>query len=260
MFTFPTSMFGVGSSTPPPSNPLLEKTFAYFTFDNTTSNLISPDSTGDYRFYFQYDSANYDTGLVGSCVQPNLDGTLFNEMYVQTVSGGEVDSDINFDLPSSGFISMAMWIYPTNFTIDPLYIFGNSTDPVKSDYGLSVEYNSGTFTHHFNLITNDSSDTQYKLEHTTTIIPDDIWLLVGIEVNKVSGEYKIRFNNETPIIGTGVYTSYGLNGSRPRFFNSSSTNGGYKVDRLHFCNAPITDEEWTYLYDSGSGTTTYPFT
>jgi hypothetical protein len=254
MFTFPTSMFGVGSSAPPPSNSLLDKTVAYFTFDNTTSSLISPDSTGDYRFYFQYDSANYDTGLVGSCVQPNLNGSSSVQMYIQTAAGGEVETDINFDLPTSGFISIAMWIYPTNFYgTDPLRILGNLLD-----YELTFDFISGS--RYPTLVVSDDTPTEYRLPHTTSVSADDIWLLIGIEVNKVSGEYKIRFNNETPVVGTGIYTSQGTNGSRPQFTSDSSDSfGGYKVDRLHVCNSPLTDPEWDYLYDSGSGTTEYPF-
>ena len=254
MLTFPTSMFGVGSATRPPRNSLLDKTVAYFTFDNTTSSLISPDSTGNYRFYFQYDSANYDTGLVGSCVQPNLNSGSSVQMYIQTVAGGEVESDINFDLPTSGFISIAMWIYPTNFyTTDPLRIFGNNYD-----YELTFDHDSSS--RYPTLVVSDDTPTEYRLRHTSSVNANDIWLLIGIEVNKVSGEYKIRFNNETPVVGTGVYTSQGIDSSRPSFIdNSSDSFGGYKVDRLHICNSPITDTEWDYLYDFGSGTTEYPF-
>ena len=260
MFTFPSSMFSSSGGGAPPFNSLLDKTAAYFTFDNTTSDLISPDSTGDYRFYFQYDSANYTTGLVGSSVQPYLDGGgTTPEMYIQTVAGADLETDANFDLPSIGFISINMWIAVTNYYgSGTLPIFSNNATAETGDYGLGIVYNSGTFIWEPTLFTNDDANTQYQISSSTELTVDE-WYLIGFEINKVTGGYKFRINNDTPITGTGIFTSYATNSARPKFFKSSSTEGGYKVDRLHVCNAALTDPEWDYLYDSGSGTTSYPF-
>jgi hypothetical protein len=234
--------FGEVVSAPPTTNTLLDKTLAYWTFDDDSDNLIALEEVGDYRFYFRYGESSYTTGLVGNAVT-TPSGT--GDRTIQTLAGGDLVSDrIISPCTDGSFIGLAFWV--NNFT---------STSFPSTDHPYSLSRNSSG---HLHLEIKTASSLNYSIDSDDFISSDLDWHLIGLEIDVLADTYKIRFD-ETPVVTLTTGDTEFLASSDEILFRQLTDRDDAIIDRLHFYTSPLTTGEWTYLYDAGAGTTTYPF-
>ena len=224
-------------------NTLLDKTLAYWTFDDDSDNLIALDETGDYRFYFQYGESSYTTGLVGNAVTtPSGSG----ERVIQTVAGGDLYSDrINSPTTDGSFIGMTFWVNN----------FGSNASP-NVGYPYSISINTSGY---LQLQIRTAGNADYSISSGDPFNDDSDWHLIGLEIDVLSDTYKLRFDEATVVTLTTGDTELLIYSDRFQFYRLANMDDAI-VDRLHFYTSPLTTGEWNYLYDAGAGTKTYPFT
>ncbi|WP_055076773.1 hypothetical protein [Pseudanabaena sp. 'Roaring Creek'] len=244
----------------PPSSGLLNKTLAYFKFDDTSSALHSPDSTDNYWFYFPSYSATYPSGLIGNAVNISA---LGGQMNKSGLIAPHLES-AKFDLCATGFLGIAVWV---KFSALPL---GNRKVFYEGQGGGSgfpqFEINFDPYSPMLKLT--DSSGTHYSLSVDTSTLGDGYiilgnWYLFNIELNPFSGDYSFRISD------SAIATDSGLTSYRNSYGYPSGTldevdlrfQGSYTgviFDEMLFYNAPLSPDDWTQIYNSGAGIS-YPF-
>lgn len=234
---------GFGEVPPLAGNTLLDKTLAYWTFDDDSDNLIALDETGDYRFYFQYGESSYTTGLVGNAVT-TPSGT--GNRTIQTVAGDSLFGDRLISPCEDGsFIGMTFWVNNFGANASPDVSYPYSISQNDSGY-LQLQIRTVTYTD-YSISSGDPFDSG----------PD--WHLIGLEIDVLSDTYKLRFDEATVVTLTTGDTELLASSNHFEFFRLANKHDAI-VDRLHFYTSPLTTGEWNYLYDAGAGTKTYPFT
>ena len=222
------STYSVGGrvSFAPSANPLLDKTIAFWTFDETSGDRLDSHGSNDLSPVSPMD---YNIGLNGN--------SIFNDQ------GLAIADNSIFDAATTGFVGFAILVKSSDFASTGI-----------NDIVNCGQWNLSNFNGIISLYVGTSSITTIDI-NLGSPLSDNEWHLINIEIDVTGGNISGRIDNgslvTTAIIGT--VDSAQMNNTNPVL-----RQVGINLDNAWLYDLPLDSTERTDFWNSGIPLT-YPF-